>query len=120
MDQIFIRDLLVNGIIGINDWERQTPQKILINIVIFADLHKAGETDSLLESVNYKILAEKIQTHVETSHCLTVEALATNLASICLKQVHVNRVQVRVEKPDAIDNCRSVGVEIERENPFST
>ena len=45
MDQVIIKDLLVRGIIGINDWEREKPQDILINITVFADLRKAGETD---------------------------------------------------------------------------
>ena len=47
MDQIFIRDLLVRGIIGINDWEREKLQDILINITLFADLRPAGEGDDL-------------------------------------------------------------------------
>jgi FolB domain-containing protein len=47
MDQIIIRDLLARGIIGVNDWEREKPQDILINIILFADLRQSGETDDL-------------------------------------------------------------------------
>ena len=49
MDQIIIRDLVARGIIGLNSWEREKPQEILINITLFADLHKAGESDDLAE-----------------------------------------------------------------------
>ena len=42
MDQVFITDLAARGIIGLNDWEREKPQEILINIVLFADLNKPG------------------------------------------------------------------------------
>jgi FolB domain-containing protein len=52
MDQVFIRDLLARGIIGINGWEREEPQEILINIVLFADLHRDGNGDNIQDSVN--------------------------------------------------------------------
>ena len=45
MDKVIIKDLLVRGIIGINDWEREQPQDILINIVVMTDTRRAGETD---------------------------------------------------------------------------
>jgi dihydroneopterin aldolase len=45
---------------------------------------------------------------------LTVEALAEDLARICLEEHGVKRALVRVEKPGAVRFTRSVGVEIER------
>jgi len=45
---------------------------------------------------------------------LTVEALATDLAQLCLEVARVAKVRVRVEKPGAVRFSRSVGVEIER------
>lgn len=114
MDQIIIRDLLARGIIGINDWEREKPQDILINIILYADLSQAGETDDLNHSVSYRTIAKKAQLHAETSARLTVEALAADLVKICLEDPHVERARVRVEKPGAVRFTRSVGVEIER------
>ena len=114
MDQIFIKDLVAHGIIGINDWERETPQEMLINIVLFTDLRKAGESDDIHDSVDYQSVAEKILAHAETARRLTVEALAGDLAQICLEDPRVEKVQVRVEKPGAVRFTRSVGVEIER------
>jgi FolB domain-containing protein len=114
MDQIIIRDLLARGIIGVNDWEREKPQDILINIVLFADLRQAGETDDLNHSVSYRTIAKRVQQHAETSARLTVEALATDLAKICLEDPLVERARVRVEKPGAVRFTRSVGVEVER------
>ena len=114
MDQIIIRDLLARGIIGVNDREREKPQDILINIILFADLRQAGETDDLNHSVSYRTIAKKIQLHAEVSARLTVEALAADLAKICLEDPLVERVRVRVEKPGAVRFTRSVGVEVER------
>ncbi len=113
-DEIQIRDLLVRGILGVQDWERQQPQDILINVTLYADLRRAGATDSIDDTVNYRTVTKKIIAHVEAARRLTVEALAADVASMCLAERGVERVRVRVEKPGALRFARSVGVEIER------
>ena len=115
MDKVFIVDLVARGIIGLNEWERHTPQEIRINIVLFTDLHQAGESDNIHDSVDYRAVTKKVLAHAETVSRLTVEALAADLAKICLEEEHVEKVQVRVEKPGAVRFSRSVGVEIERD-----
>ena len=114
MDEIFIKDLLVRGIIGVNDWEREKPQDILINITLFVDTHKAGESDSIEDTVSYRTISKKVQKHAETAERATVEALANDLAKLCLEEQAVEQVRVRVEKPGAVRFAKSVGVEIER------
>ena len=114
MDQVFITDLVARGIIGVNDWEREQPQEILINIVLFTDLHQAGQNDDVHDSVDYSSVAKKVRAHAETAQRLTVEALAADLAKVCLEAPRVEKVRVRVEKPGAVRFSRSVGVEIER------
>ena len=114
MDQVFITDLVARGIIGVNDWEREQPQDILINIVLFTDLHQAGQSDDVNDSVDYRSVAKKVLAHAETARRLTVEALAADLAQLCLEVARVEKVRVRVEKPGAVRFSRSVGVEIER------
>ena len=114
MDQVFITNLVARGIIGVNDWEREQPQDILINIVLFTDLHQAGQSDDVNDSVDYRTVAKKVLAHAETARRLTVEALAADLAQLCLEVARVEKVRVRVEKPGAVRFSRSVGVEIER------
>jgi FolB domain-containing protein len=114
MDQVFITDLVARGIIGVNDWEREQPQDILINIVLFTDLHQAGHSDDVHDSVDYRLVAKKVRGQAETAKRLTVEALAADLAQLCLEVPGVEKVRVRVEKPGAVRFSRSVGVEIER------
>ena len=114
MDKIFIKDLIARGIIGINDWEREKPQEILINITVFTDTRRAAKSDDLADCVDYRALAKKVQAHAETAARLTVEALANDLAEICLEQTGVEKAVVRVEKPGAVRFSSSVGTEIER------
>ena len=114
MDKVFIKDLLVRGIIGINDWERENKQDILINVVMHTNLLPAGKSDDIADTPNYRTVAKGIISHIELSQRFTVEALAADIAKICLDENHVDKVTVRIEKPSAVRFSKSVGVEIER------
>jgi FolB domain-containing protein len=117
MDKIFIKDLRVNGIIGIYDYERTTPQEMIINLEIFTDIRKAAEMDDIAECVDYEKVANNIRAHAQTANRLTVEALAEDIARLCLIIPGAERVNVKLEKTQALAFTGSVGVEIEREKP---
>lgn len=114
MDKVIIKNLLARGIIGVRDWERKRAQDIIINITLFTDTHRAAETDDINDCADYSEVTKKVQAHAESAARFTVEALANDLAGICLAQNNVQRVIVCVEKPNAVRFAESVGVEIER------
>ena len=114
MDKVLINDLVVRGIIGVNGWERELPQEIVVNIVLFTDTGRAGTTDDIADCVNYQTVADEVVAHASTAGRFTVEALAADIARIALRGPGVLKARVRVEKPGAVRFSRSVGVEIER------
>ena len=114
MDQVIIKDLLARGIIGIHDQERACPQNILINVALFTDTRAAGSSDRIEDCVDYSLMAKKLLAHAESAGRYTVEALAADLAQICLQDPNVQGARVRVEKTGAVRFAQSVGVEIER------
>jgi FolB domain-containing protein len=114
MDKVFIKNLRAHGIIGIHQHEREKPQDILINATVYTDTRQAAQTDDIEGCVNYSTLASKLKSHAESAARHTVEALANDLAEICLQEQGVEKVILRVEKPDAVSSAQSVGVEVER------
>ena len=114
MDKVFINDLLARGIIGVYDWEREIQQDILINIIIETDTQQAADNDQIQNCIDYDTLSKKVLSWVESSQRLTVEALASDIAKICLNETLAEKVTVRVEKPGAVRFAKSVGVEITR------
>jgi FolB domain-containing protein len=114
MDQIFIKELLVRGVIGVGEDERKQPQDIIISITLFTDTSICGQTDSINDTANYRTIAKRVYAHTERIARYTVEALAADIAAICLEVPQVDSVRVRVEKPGAVRFSQSVGVEIER------
>jgi FolB domain-containing protein len=64
-DKIIIKDLLLRGIIGINPEERVKEQDILINMVIYADIRQAAQSDAIEDAVDYKSITKRVIDHVE-------------------------------------------------------
>jgi FolB domain-containing protein len=117
MDRIFLRDLRLSCTIGVNDWEREVRQTVTIDLDLELDLSKAGRTDDLNLTVDYKVVRDRVETIVTQSSFLLVEALAENIAETCLAEPGVQRVRVWIEKPGALRATRTVGVEIIRPRP---
>ena len=114
MDEIEIKDLLLRTIIGINDDERINRQDVLVNITMFTDTSRAGRTDDIQDTVNYRDVAKQVIAMVDGSQFLLIERLAEEIAAKVLMHERVQHVRVSVEKPGAVRFARSVGVKIER------
>ncbi len=114
MDKIFLRELKVDTIIGIWDWERKIRQTIVIDLEMSADIAKAAATDDIKDTLDYKGVAKRVQQFVGDSSFQLVETLAEHIAGIVRDEFDVAWVRVRVHKPGAIRGSRDVGIDIER------
>jgi D-erythro-7,8-dihydroneopterin triphosphate epimerase len=115
VDRIVIKDLLVQGIVGIKPDERDTPQDVLINATLWADTRPAGASDDIADAVNYRTVAKAMIAHATTSHPYLVERLAAELAAVCLgADPRIDEVEISVEKLGALRFARSAGVVIRR------
>jgi FolB domain-containing protein len=114
MDRIIISDLSARCVLGIGDEERREKQDVIANIVLFADLREAGQTDRFENALDYRELKKRVLRLIESSNFFLVEALAEAIAAVCLENGKVITAQVRVDKPMALRFARSVGVEITR------
>ena len=114
MDRILIKELLVRCVLGLSAEERREKQDVLISVVLFTELAKAGRSDRPEDTVDYRAVKKEILKVAEGSQYHLAEALAERVAETCLAHPAVQRVQVTVEKPGALRFARSVAVEIDR------
>lgn len=114
MDRIFIRKLALRCIIGIYPEERREKQDIVINMAMHCDLRKAGRSDDLNDTVDYKTVKKAILALVEKSSFQLIESLAESIADIALANDKVQQVVVSIDKPGALRFAKSSAVEITR------
>ncbi len=114
MDTIFLRDLEIETIIGIYDWERETKQRITIDLDMAADARAAASTDAIDSTLNYKPVAKRLLAYVGDSRFQLIETLAESVADIVLGEFGAQWVRVRINKLGAVRHASNVGVVIER------
>jgi dihydroneopterin aldolase len=114
MDIIYLHDLRIEAVIGIWEWERKIRQTVAIDLEMSADIRKAAATDSVDDTLNYKLVAKRLQQFVGESSFQLVETLAEKVAEIVREEFDVAWVRVKINKPGAIRGARDVGVIIER------
>jgi len=113
-DRIFLRGLRVQCIIGFIDWERRTPQTLLIDLEIPCDCQHAALSDRVEDTIDYKRVAKRVLAWVPETQFHLVETLAQHLALLLLSEFALAWVRVSINKPGAIRDSRDVGVTIER------
>ncbi len=117
MDRIFLRDLRIETIIGIFDWERETPQTVSIDLEMATDVARAAQSDDIADALDYKAVAKRLIAFVGASRFQLVETLAERIAAILREEFGVTWVRVTVNKGGAVRGASGVGVVIERGQP---
>ena len=114
MDIVFIRELQIETVIGIYDWERKVRQTISLDIDMATDIHKAATTDNIDDTLSYKTVAKRLIEFVGQSEYELVESLAEQICVIIIEEFKVPWVKLTLSKPGAVRGSRAVGVMIER------
>lgn len=114
---VFVRDLMLDGRIGIHPHEQGGPQRLRINLDLSVADKGVLPADQIDHVVCYEQVVEQTKQIVARGHVNLVETLAEDIAASILEDPAVIGVRVRVEKPDALADVSSVGVEIERTSP---
>jgi len=114
MDIVYIRDLRIDTIIGIYDWERQVKQTVSLDLEMATDIRPAAQTDDIQFALNYKEVSKRLIAYIETRNALLVESLAEEVAAIILNEFNVPWLRLRLSKPGAVRGARDVGLVIER------
>jgi dihydroneopterin aldolase len=114
MDTIFIRELAVETVIGIFDWEREIKQRVLLDLEMPCDCARAARSDAVQDTLDYKAVTKRVIAFVEQSEFQLVETLAERVAQLVLEEFGVAWVRLRLNKRGALRGAVDVGVAIER------
>lgn len=132
-DRVFVKDLCISTILGVNPWERVDKQIVRINLEVYSGLERLRQAaligsskaavptptvDMVTKPQNYRTIVRSISEHVQRTNYKTVESLALSIAEIAVRENRVERIRVRVDKPSAIMFADCAGVEVERDRAY--
>lgn len=114
MDRVFIENLEVVTTIGVYDWEQQIKQKLILDIEMAHDNKPAALSDDVKDALDYFAVSQAVTSMIEQNKFLLIERVAQQVADLIQSTFSVPWVRIKVQKPGAVVNAKTVGVLIER------
>ena len=109
---VLIKNFIINEIIGIHKHEKINKQKIIFNIFIDVNQNTLPKDSDLTSIVDYEKITNKLENLVKNKNYNFLESLAEDSFHRIFEDKRINSVKIKIEKPDAIKNAKSVGVEV--------
>lgn len=114
MDIVFIKQLQINTVIGVYDWEKTIQQRLLLDIELSTDIRAAAANDDIRQTLDYAVIAQRVEQFITAQPLELIETVAENVAALLLSEFATSQVKITVCKPDALAQAATVGVCIVR------
>ena len=109
---VLIKDFIINEIIGIHKHEKVNKQKIVFNLVIDVNQNMLPDENTISSIVDYEKITKKLENLIKNKNYNFLERLAEDSFKEIFEDKKINSIKIKIEKPDAITNAKSVGVEV--------
>ena len=113
-DIIFIEGLVIETIIGVYEHERDIKQKVVLDIEMTLPESNASSSDDLRHTVDYDAVSKLVTSYVIDTQYQLIESLAEQVASLVLGAFATDSLKLKLSKPGAVKNAKSVGLIIQR------
>jgi len=115
MDTIFLSEVKVQTKLGVPEWERMTPQTIILDIEIGYDLSNACQSDDVNDTIDYGAVVSRVRDTLQENSFQLVEKLAEHLCQLILNEFNALSVKIKVAKPTILPGLKALGVIIQRQ-----
>ena len=109
---VFIKDFIIEEIIGFHESEKIKKQKIQFNVVLDIDHRTIPNEKNEQSIVNYEKITKKLEKLVKIKKYNFLESLAEDSFEEIFEDKRINSIKIKIEKPEAIEKAESVGVEV--------
>ena len=109
---VLIKNFIIQEIIGIHEHEKIKKQKIKFNIVIDVDQNVLPNEKDIKSIVDYEKITNNLKNLAKSKKYNFLESLAEDSFKEIFEDKRINSVKIKIEKPEAIKNADSVGVEV--------
>ena len=109
---VFIKDFIIEEIIGVHEHEKLKKQQIKFNILLDIDQNSVPNEKDIKSIVDYEKITNKLVNLTKNKKYNFLESLAEDSFKEIFEDKRINSVKIKIEKPQAIKKAKSVGVEI--------
>ena len=109
---VFIKDFIIEEIIGFYKHEKEKKQKIIFNVVLDVNQSSLPDEKDIKSVVDYEKITNKLENLAKSKKYNFLESLAEDSFKEIFEDKRINSLKIKIEKPEAIKNAGSVGVEV--------
>ena len=113
-DQIILKGIISECIIGINDYERKNKQKVIVDITIFHNFLNLD--DDIEKTVNYSDIYKFTKKFISGTNYNLIETLGDNLAKKIIEEFNIKKIRIELFKPSVYEEDEAVSIKLERES----
>ncbi len=112
--KVIIKDLTLNILVGIHNFEKKKKQRVKFNIEILIDPYVYPNNEDLNSILDYEEVVMKIEKLTDNKHHKLLEDLAENIFNLIFKNKLVKKINLKLEKLDILKKTKSVGIEVSK------
>ena len=111
--RLFLRDHEIAVRIGVHEFEKRGPQRLLINVDLYVPLkYSDPRHDDIGDVVDYDFIRRCVAERISRGHIELQETLCDDLLALMLAHPHVKAARVSTEKPDVYPDSAGIGCEV--------
>jgi len=114
MDWVFIEQLEIDTVIGIHPHEQQAPQPLRLSLRAGFDNRVPARSQAITDTIDYHAIATRLRALAQGRSWLLIETLIETCVEVLRDEFGVRELRLRIDKPQAVPEARSVGVIVER------
>ncbi|KAF0111068.1 MAG: dihydroneopterin aldolase [Hyphomonadaceae bacterium] len=112
--KIFVHGLEIDAHCGVYAHEKGRARKLVLDIEIELFTNALVQNDDLNTTIDYDELVAKAKSVAQSKHYNLIETYGACLIEEIFKDQRIKSTKIRVEKPTAIPDAKTTGVEIMR------
>jgi len=113
--QVHIEGMIIECLIGVHDFERQSPQRVSIDVELIRREPDHSTDENYAQVMCYETVINKIRDIAAEGHIKLIETFAERIAEVCQQEYPALAVlKVAVNKIDIFPDVAKVGVRLER------
>ncbi|WP_018138247.1 MULTISPECIES: dihydroneopterin aldolase [unclassified Thioalkalivibrio] len=114
MDRIYLKDLRIDAVVGVYDWEQRIQRPLRFDIQLATDTRIAAHSGEITDTVDYEAVANAVRAIVTREPHALLESLAEEIAEALMAEFRTPWVRIELGKPGAVAGVAEVGIVVER------
>lgn len=111
---IKIKNLKLQTILGVYEWEKTIDRDIIINAEITSDNLSSLRSDNIEDTIDYDILISKIKNLIENKRFKLIEAMAQGLIDVIMEDKRISKCKLEIDKVGVVEGVDSFSVTLEQ------